>query len=97
MQQGLKYQTYNNEQQETESPYELFYFVITRERNIYEDINKRVDKMMEKERLMKLKYLKSMESAKNMTSMVRVWDIKRFLIIFTVTDSLRMHRKSVKQ
>lgn len=67
---GLKISDLNNEQQETESPYELFYFVITREReHLYEDINKRVDKMMEKGLLDEVKMLKEHGVSKNMTSM----------------------------
>ncbi len=45
---GEKLSDHNKEQQQNESPYDFFYFVLTDDRNIlYDRIEKRIDKMME--------------------------------------------------
>ncbi len=59
---GTKISGHNEEQKKNKSPYELYYFVIKRDRKkLYDDINKRVDDMLEKGLLEEVKRLNLLE------------------------------------
>lgn len=67
---GEKISTHNEKQQQKKSPYDVHFFVLTMEREIlYDRINLRVDKMLEKGLIEEVTKLRDMGCTKDMVSM----------------------------
>ena len=67
---GRKISEHNRELKQTESPYELYYFVLSRKREeLYERIEQRVDRMMADGLVEEVKRLREAGCSRNMVSM----------------------------
>ncbi len=67
---GEKISTHNEREHEKKSPYDLYYYVLTRDRAaLYERIDRRVDQMMEQGLVEEVKQLKEMGCTRDMVAM----------------------------
>ena len=67
---GEKISVHNEREREKQSPYDLYYYVLTRDRAaLYERIDRRVDQMMEQGLVDEVKRLKEMGCTRNMVAM----------------------------
>lgn len=67
---GMKISAHNEEQRQKESPYDFVYFVLDDDRdNLYDRINRRVDKMLEEGLVDEVRALKEKGYTKDMVSM----------------------------